>query len=411
MAHASSGGRLFPAAGAQVQPTLVSTSASGSMRSTAVAVGSIAAVAAACKVSSRHANRRISTTSRGRRTQLWARHHRKEGRWTAKDYGRDKRWQEAYEEKWKRYEAEDRQAEQFWKIERGQDPTYVDLSSPSAQEKDGRWLEEGRHALPLLRLKPADVPNIGANQMLRVNVADHGPGALAAINYASFKKGLLWCAPEVEDAVSLPRGGVGAEIVSMARVSEEEVCVSLRGVTNVRLLVRHPPKRLPAELMIARVEEVHDWSVEESRRPLEEISKELQSLEELFKECSELQRRSGLTAAGNFSITSVAEKTEAVLEALAELPLNISSDKPGYQELSEADEMEMRRIGAAVHVMAGAFSGPMRIRLLCEPKPVLARMKQVQELLEKVRGVLCARLAFHRAFEDDANDGNSSTES
>mmetsp|Transcript_30011 Transcript_30011/g.54687 ORF Transcript_30011/g.54687 Transcript_30011/m.54687 type:complete len:407 (-) Transcript_30011:213-1433(-) len=325
------------------------------------------------------------------------------GRWSPKQYGKDKIWKEVADKRWKQFQAEE--AQQYWQLEPGKDPAYVDNSQVGVEEEDGGWFEEGQpnHVLPLLILDAKAIPGVGELQIVRINESDNGPGAVAAINFASAKKGLIWCAPEVEDAVSIPRGGIGAAITSLARISESEVCVGLRGITCVRLLVRHPPRKLAQGLVLARVEEVHDWCPQELAVPLQDIQADLQSLEELFSACGELQTKTDLRAAGNFASPSLEERAQEVLEALEELPLSAALDD-GSRPAAE-DEAELRRISATVHAISAAFSGSMRIGLLCDPHPILTRMQQVRELLEKVRKVLCARLAFKSAFEEGEGGG------
>jgi len=245
-------------------------------------------------------------------------------------------------------------------------------------------------SLALLFLAPEAVPCVG--QEIEVRLGEGEP--FAAIEYATEEDGgLLACVPEVEGAVGLPWGGTAVEVKAILRLGESGVLVKLQAVSSVRLVARHPARKLRG-LTVALVQEVPEWGEDERRLGEAALIEELAAMERLFAECGELQRRSGFTAAGDFASQSLGERTETVLAALGGVRL---PTVPASQALSP----EVRRAAAASHAAVAALSAATRVRFFCEPLSLLPRLRRAKEFLAKVQSLLCTRIAFRRAFEEE----------
>ena len=114
-------------------------------------------------------------------------------------------------------------------------------------------------------------------------------------------------------ATSLPRGCVGAEVLDL-RASEEDVQVTLRGVNMLRILDRVASCDADGLLRPLMQEVLEHTELEKSCG--EELMKEMTQVEELFKHCGQLQKDTGIFAAGDLSLNlkSLAKEGEENLK-------------------------------------------------------------------------------------------------
>jgi len=239
-------------------------------------------------------------------------------------------------------------------------------------------------SLAILFLPLEAFPCVGKEVELRLNDVQR-----AAVEYAvSSDAGLVACFPKIEDAVGIPWGGTAAEIQrSACTESEGEACVRLSAVASVRLVARHPVRETQG-FKVALLQEVLEWSLLERNTSVDDISREVESLESVFAECGELQRRCGYKAAGDFSSRLLSERTADMLAALRDVRLL------GTTHVEMGTQARIRFAAAVAHAAVASLSPQARMRFLCEPTSLLPRLRSVAEFLGKVRNVLRARLAF-----------------
>eukprot|EP00931_Biecheleriopsis_adriatica_P100561 TRINITY_DN75847_c0_g1_i1.p1 TRINITY_DN75847_c0_g1~~TRINITY_DN75847_c0_g1_i1.p1 ORF type:complete len:384 (-),score=66.78 TRINITY_DN75847_c0_g1_i1:71-1192(-) len=247
-------------------------------------------------------------------------------------------------------------------------------------------------SLAVLFLEAEELPCVGHEVQVRLSTSVDRATRIAAIEYAmTHDNALMACLPDIENAIGLPKGGTIAELMDLIRSDTGEVIVRMRGLAALRLVDKSPAKQQEG-FMVALFQEVPEFAVEESSAELEDCLEEVASLEKLFADCGELQKLSGLSAAGDFFSQSLAERTDAVLSTLSGIRMLGSK---GTEELGPNG----RRAAAAVHATIGAFSPSMRVGFHCAPKPLRRRLHEAKGFLLKVQSMLCARVAFKRAFD------------
>eukprot|EP00442_Polarella_glacialis_P003921 CAMPEP_0115162654 /NCGR_PEP_ID=MMETSP0227-20121206/72076_1 /TAXON_ID=89957 /ORGANISM="Polarella glacialis, Strain CCMP 1383" /LENGTH=306 /DNA_ID=CAMNT_0002574877 /DNA_START=115 /DNA_END=1031 /DNA_ORIENTATION=- len=253
-------------------------------------------------------------------------------------------------------------------------------------------------SLALLFLPPEVMPCVGQQvEVLIDSSSSKGALQLAILDYGtSFNGGLVACVPELEGASGNPWGGTAAELLDLVRLDGPEALVRLRGVSSVRLVAHQPANEVTISVTTALLQEVPEYadgllSLEAGQK----LEADVQELEGLFAQCGEMQRRSGLTAAGDFVSKTLMQREADVLETLKGVPL-LCSESWG----AGAEVQRVRRAAAVVHALVAALSVQIRTRFMCDPEPLFPKMRHCKSYLTKVHGLLCARLALRRVFEE-----------
>ncbi|CAE8634857.1 unnamed protein product [Polarella glacialis] len=172
-------------------------------------------------------------------------------------------------------------------------------------------------SLALLFLPPEVMPCVGQQvEVLIDSSSSKGALQLAILDYGtSFNGGLVACVPELEGASGNPWGGTAAEFLDLVRLDGPEALVRLRGVSSVRLVAHQPANEVTISVTTALLQEVPEYadgllSLEAGQK----LEADVQELEGLFAQCGEMQRRSGLTAAGDFVSKTLMQREADVLE-------------------------------------------------------------------------------------------------
>ncbi|CAE8692135.1 unnamed protein product [Polarella glacialis] len=240
--------------------------------------------------------------------------------------------------------------------------------------------------LAVIRVPIDSMPCVGQLKQVALTIGDADSGQYASVLHSrEHHGGFIGCVVAVtskETKVTLPRGGIGAEILDIACPDESHMLLTLRGVSALRIIDRVAQPGDNGALQ-PLVQEVLEWGqFEESEGGEVAILKELSALEALFKECGDLQNRTGIWAAGDLYSKSLPELTKEVAEVLK-----------GQELLGlELNDETKRRAVFAANAVISAFGDPKRSTFLCDPTTLLHRLRLLTKFLQVMDDLLRSRL-------------------
>jgi len=208
----------------------------------------------------------------------------------------------------------------------------------------------------------------------------------AAIEYAlTWHGGFLACAVDVSKAPVLPRGAVGVEVQDVSEQGDGRVIATLRGVNCLRIIDRSTPtSRSHAKPL---VQEVFEWTEYEEACGDARVLDELRELVSLFTSCGQLQRDTGIWAAGDLWSRSLEELTDAAVEVSADVDFRgIDGDRSSLKVATQ------RRVVLAAHSAITALKDGKRATFLCDPCSALRRTRQLARYFRLMQSLLAARV-------------------
>ncbi|CAE7301033.1 unnamed protein product [Symbiodinium necroappetens] len=196
--------------------------------------------------------------------------------------------------------------------------------------------------------------------------------------------GFVGCAVNIPKADYLPRGCVGAELLSVTQQENNIVKVTLRGVAMLRIIDRVcGPDDNGRVLPI--VQEVLECGDLEEKQGSEALAQEIKLVEDLFVACGELQTSTGIWAAGDLASRTVADMTAVSMQTVADVQLSgVSSEEQRWPVL-------------ASHAAISTFSAAKRSEFLCDPSSTLRRIRSLSKFLKLMQRVLTQKLLAKKA--------------
>ena len=235
--------------------------------------------------------------------------------------------------------------------------------------------------LAVMRVPIDSVPDVGFERDFSFQM---GSLQHSAVLHAEREHGgFIGCAVNIPKAEYLPRGCVGAEVLSVTQEENNVVKVTFRGVGMLRIIDRVcMPDGNGRVLPI--VQEVIECGELEERQGMEALEHEIKLVEELFVICGELQRSTGIWAAGDLASKSVADMTAVSMQTVADV------------QLSGVDE-EQRWPVLASHAAISTFCAAKRSEFLCDPTSALRRIRSLSKFLSLMQRVLTLKLPASKA--------------
>lgn len=231
--------------------------------------------------------------------------------------------------------------------------------------------------LAVIRLPIQWVPQVG---QVRRQVFHQGSQQHLAMKFALEEHGgFLGIAVDIPQATYLPRGCVGAEVVQLS-LEKDLVHVTLRGVSMLRIIDR---VKMPDEHGIRRplMQEVLEHTDLERKEGMEVLAEETKKVERLFAHCGQLQKETGIFAAGDLSKTPLQNLARSASENLADV--NLCGVHPE----------EHRGPVVASHAAVFAFGVQKQADFLCDPFSALRRLRSLRKFLNLMDRVLTPKLS------------------
>eukprot|EP00435_Cladocopium_sp_Y103_P073012 s37_g42.t1 len=230
--------------------------------------------------------------------------------------------------------------------------------------------------LAVIRLPIQWVPQVG---QLRRQVFRQGSTQHLALKVALEEHGgFLGIAVDIPQATYLPRGCVGAEVVQLS-FEEDLVHATLRGVSMLRIIDR---VKMPDDhgIRAPLMQEVLEYTDLERKEGMEVLLEETKKVEKLFVHCGQLQKETGIFAAGDLSKTPLRTLAQAALENLADV------------NLCGVRQEEHRGPVVASHAAVFAFGVQKQADFLCDPFSALRRLRTLSRFLNLMDRVLTPKL-------------------
>ncbi|CAK9074459.1 unnamed protein product [Durusdinium trenchii] len=231
-------------------------------------------------------------------------------------------------------------------------------------------------SLAVLRFPVHWVPQVG---QLRDHVLRLGSTQHLAMQFALEEHGgFLGIAVDIPQAQYLPRGCVGAEVLRLT-VEEDAVHVTLRGVSMLRIIDR---VAMPNKDGVVRplMQEVLEHTELEQSEGLEVLLKETKEVERLFDHCGQLQKETGIFAAGDLSKSTLLSLAQTASENLKDV------------NLCGVRHSEQRGPVVTSHAAVFAFSAQKKADFLCDPFSALRRLRTLRKFLCLMDRVLTPKL-------------------
>lgn len=236
--------------------------------------------------------------------------------------------------------------------------------------------------LAVIRLPIQWVPQVG---QVRRQVFHQGSQQHLAMKFALEEHGgFLGIAVDIPQATYLPRGCVGAEVVQMS-LEKDMVHATLRGVSMLRIIDR---VKMPDEHGIRRplMQEVLEHTELERKEGMEVLAEETKKVERLFAHCGQLQKETGIFAAGDLSKTPLQNLARSASENLADV--NLCGVHPE----------EHRGPVVASHAAVFAFGVQKQADFLCDPFSALRRLRSLRKFLNLMDRVLTPKLSATKSM-------------
>eukprot|EP00929_Paragymnodinium_shiwhaense_P067247 TRINITY_DN33865_c0_g1_i1.p1 TRINITY_DN33865_c0_g1~~TRINITY_DN33865_c0_g1_i1.p1 ORF type:complete len:348 (+),score=60.89 TRINITY_DN33865_c0_g1_i1:49-1092(+) len=278
---------------------------------------------------------------------------------------------------------------ELWRSMDTEEPTQQMLRSPQNDIVMEELDPTPYRRLACLPLPLVATPCVG--QVSRV-VMKQASDQFEAVKHALRNGGVVGCVPEILNSQVLPRGLVVAEIVGVTGIEEgsRHVTVGLRGVGCLRVIEREATP-VNGTLVVPLVQEVMEWTKYEDENGGENgILEELKLLRELYGRCGDLQNKTGIKAAGDFTSYSLDELTEKASRVLKGVKLcGIEDSNSSWQAAAQ------RKASIATHCAIGSLSAAStgkRANFLCDPSSVLYRIKRLNAFLKTMESLLTGKL-------------------
>mmetsp|Transcript_19848 Transcript_19848/g.45094 ORF Transcript_19848/g.45094 Transcript_19848/m.45094 type:complete len:349 (+) Transcript_19848:37-1083(+) len=232
-------------------------------------------------------------------------------------------------------------------------------------------------ALAVIRVPIDYVPDVGFE---RVVTLPFGSLQHASAVYADREHGgFIGCAVNIPQAEYLPRGCVGAEILNMQN-EKDAVRVTLRGIGMLRIIDRVCQPDAYNGCVLPIVQEVVECGEMETEHGVEALQQDIQRVEDLFVKCGELQRSTGIWAAGDLASKTVAAMTNSSVRVMADVQLcGVIQEGHRWPVL-------------ASHAAVAAFGRAKRSEFLCDPTSALQRIRLLNKFLTLMQRVLTQKL-------------------
>ncbi|CAE7447347.1 unnamed protein product [Symbiodinium natans] len=236
--------------------------------------------------------------------------------------------------------------------------------------------------LAVMRVPIDSVPDVGFEREFSFQF---GSLQHSAVLHAEREHGgFVGCAVNIPKADYLPRGCVGAEILSVAQQENNVVKVTLRGIGMLRIIDRVcGPDDNGCVLPI--VQEVLECGDLEDQQGSEALLREIKLVEDLFVTCGGLQRSTGIWAAGDLASKTVADMTVVSMQTVADV------------QLSGVGSEEQRWPVLASHAAVSKFCAAKRSEFLCDPTSTLRRIRSLSSFLKLMERVLTQKLLAKKA--------------
>lgn len=159
---------------------------------------------------------------------------------------------------------------------------------------------------------------------------------------------------------------------------EEDVQVTLRGVSMLRILDRVASCNADG-ILRPLMQEVLEHTELERAEGQEVLIGEMRQVEELFQHCGQLQKETGIFAAGDLSRVTLKSLAQEAQENLKDVTFR-------------GVKAEQRFCVIASHAAVFAFGVQKQADFLCDPFSALRRLRKLKSFLKLMDRVLTPKL-------------------